>query len=155
MVDETYKSDALLRNGDEVDARMEQIQQILGHAAMRLLDRYALVAEWVRHAELKTPVSDQNVAKPRGGRPEGGITRAASGELPIPGKTPLGCRKYIVRAISIDAIWNESEVCGASCRVGQHPVLPPCYRLRAFAGSPARKGAGDYSASVSSTAQIA
>jgi hypothetical protein len=98
-----------LRNGDEVDARMEQIQKILGHAAMHLLDRYALVAEWVRHAEAKASVFDQIVAKPKGGRPEGGIRRAACGELPIPGKTLKGRYKYIERAIKIDGIWEEAK----------------------------------------------
>jgi hypothetical protein len=114
---EIATSHALLPNGDEVDARMEKIQTILGYAAMPLLDKYALVHEWVRHAELKAPVSDQSVAKPRGGRPEGGITRAANGELPIPGKTFLGRRKYIVRAISIDAIWDEAKSATRAARL--------------------------------------
>ena len=76
---------------------------------MRLLDRCALVAEWVGHAEAKASVYDQIVAKPQGGRPEGGIRRAASGELPIPGKTFLGRRKYIERAIKIDGIREEAK----------------------------------------------
>jgi hypothetical protein len=77
---DTPTSDAL-RNGDEVDARMEEIQKILGHAAMHLLNRCALVGEWVRHAEAMVGVSEQFVAKPKGGRPEGGIKRAARGEF--------------------------------------------------------------------------
>jgi hypothetical protein len=98
-----------LRNGDEAGVRMEEIQKTLGHAAMHLLERYALVAEWVRHAEAKASVFDRIVAKPQGGRPEGGIKRAASGELPIPGKTLLGRRKYIERAIKIDSMWEEAK----------------------------------------------
>jgi hypothetical protein len=105
---DTPASDAL-RNGDEADARMEQIQKILGHAAMHLLDRHGLVAEWVRHAEAKASILDQIVEKTKAGRPEGGITRAASGELPIPGKTLLGRRKYIERAIKIDGVWEEAK----------------------------------------------
>ena len=109
---------ALLRNGDEADARMEEIQQILGHAAMHLLDRYALVAEWVRHAEAKAAVFDQIVAKPKGGRPEGGIRRAARGELPIPGKTVKGRYKYIERAIKIDGIWEEAKSAARTAGLG-------------------------------------
>jgi hypothetical protein len=60
------------RNGDETDARMSEIVLILDHAAMRLLDKCALVAEWVGHAEAKASVFGQPVQKPQGGRPEGG-----------------------------------------------------------------------------------
>lgn len=35
------------------DARMEQIETILEHAAMPVLDKCALVHEWVQHAELQ------------------------------------------------------------------------------------------------------
>jgi hypothetical protein len=103
-------NNALLRNGDEVDVRMDEIQQVLGHAAMHLLDRCALVTEWVHHAEAKAAVFEQIVAKPQGGRPEGGIKRAARGELPIPGKTFNGRCKYIERALKIDSIWEEAKV---------------------------------------------
>jgi hypothetical protein len=95
-----------LRNGDEVDVRMEQIQQILGHAAMRLLDRCALVAEWVHHAEAKAAVFEQIVAKPKAGRPEGAIKRAARGELPIPGKTLVG------RCVSTSSVRSKSTASG-------------------------------------------
>ena len=71
-------------NGDESDARMAQIEEILGHAAMRLLEKCALVTEWVRHAEAKCSVFGHFVQKPQGGRPEGGVARAARA-LPVPG----------------------------------------------------------------------
>lgn len=45
---------------------------------------------------------------PKGGRPEGGIARAAR-ELPVPGKTVEGRRQYIRRAIKIAAIWDEAK----------------------------------------------
>jgi hypothetical protein len=66
-----------LPNGDEADSRMSQIKEILGHAAMRFLDKGELVAEWVRYAEAKLSVFGQIVPKPKGGRPEGGVARAA------------------------------------------------------------------------------
>jgi hypothetical protein len=95
-----------LPNGDEADSRMSQIKEILGHAAMRFLDKGELVAEWVRYAEAK--VSGQVVQKPQGGRPEGGITRAAR-ELPVPGKTEEARRKLIERAIKINTISPEAK----------------------------------------------
>jgi hypothetical protein len=95
---------------------MEEIEKTLGHAAMHVLDICGLVAEWVQHAELKASVVDQKVAEPQGGRPEGGITRAAK-ELPIPGKTLLGRRRYIERAIKINTIWEEAKVAARAARL--------------------------------------
>lgn len=106
-----------LRNGDEADARMEEIEKILDHAATQLLRKCELVAEWVRHAEAKVGLSDNVVAKPQGGRPESGITRAAR-ELPAPGKTFLGRRKYIERAIKIDSIWPEAKSAASTAGLG-------------------------------------
>jgi hypothetical protein len=44
-----------------------------------------VVAEWVRHAESNVSDYRHVVAKPLGGRPEGGVTRAAR-ELSVRGK---------------------------------------------------------------------
>jgi hypothetical protein len=96
-------------NGDESDARMAKIEEILGHAAMHLLEKCALVAEWVRYAEAKLSVSGHFVQKPGGGRPEGGVARAAR-ELPIPGKSIGARRKFIERALKISGIWPEAKV---------------------------------------------
>jgi hypothetical protein len=96
-------------NGDESDARMVQIEEILGHAAMRLLEKCALVAEWVHHAEAKSSVFRHFVQKPQGGRPEGGVARAAR-ELPIPGKSIGARRKFIERALKIDGMGPEAKV---------------------------------------------
>jgi hypothetical protein len=105
-----HSSDAIATdeepNVDEVDARMSEIVLILDHAAMRLLDKCALVAEWVGHTENRASVFRQLVQKPQGGRPEGGIARAAR-ELPIPGKSIGGRRKFIERAITINGMWPE------------------------------------------------
>jgi hypothetical protein len=38
-------------NGGDTDARMAKIEEVLGHAAIHLLAKCELVAEWVRHAE--------------------------------------------------------------------------------------------------------
>jgi hypothetical protein len=92
-------------NGDESDARMAEIKEILDTAGM-LLDRCSLIAEWVHHAETKLPVFGQVVRKPQGGRPEGGVARAAR-ELPVPGKSPEARRKFIERALKINTIWPE------------------------------------------------
>jgi hypothetical protein len=96
-------------NGDESDARMAQIEEILGHAAMRLLEKCALVAEWVRHAEAKLSVFGHFVQKPQGGRPESGVARAAR-ELPIPGKSIGARRKFIERALKIHGMEPEVKV---------------------------------------------
>jgi hypothetical protein len=97
------------RNGDNTDVRMEEIAKILTYAAMRKLEKYELVAEWVRYAEAQVSVFGQPVSKPQGGRPEGGVSRAAR-ELPVPGKTFGARRKFIVRAVDIDAIPPEAKV---------------------------------------------
>jgi hypothetical protein len=97
-----------LPNGDQSDARMDEIAKILGYTAMPKLDKYELVAEWVRIAEATFAVFGQNVHKPHGGRPEGGFSRAAR-ELPVPGKTFGAKRKSIVRAVEIDAISDDAK----------------------------------------------
>jgi hypothetical protein len=79
---------------------------ILDHAAMPHLPKCELVAEWVHHAEAKLPVFGQIVPKPKGGRPEGGVARAAR-ELPVPGKSPEARRKFIERALRIDGLWPD------------------------------------------------
>jgi hypothetical protein len=92
-------------NGDEVDSRMARIAEILGYAAMPLLEKCGLVAEWVHHAE--AAFSGQVVQKPKG-RPEGGLARAAR-ELPVPGKTPEARRQFVKRAIAIDGMRPEAK----------------------------------------------
>ena len=103
-------------SGDDVDSRMEKIKEVLGYAAMPTLEKYELVAEWVRYA---SKVSGQVVQKPHGGRPEGGIARAAR-ELPVPGKTPEARRQFIKRAIKIDSMWPEAK--SAARAAGLHNI---------------------------------
>lgn len=91
---------------DDVDARMATIKEILAFAGMPLLERYSLVAEWVHHAEAKLSVFGQHVHKPKGGRPEGGAAKA-SRELCVPGQTVGARRKFVERAVKINALRDE------------------------------------------------
>jgi hypothetical protein len=100
-------ADGAQSNGDEIDPRMTEIKKILGHAAMYLLDKCGLVAEWLHHAEAKLSILRQDVQK-SAGRPEGALTRAAR-ELPVPGSTPKARRKFIERALKIDGVWPEAK----------------------------------------------
>ena len=95
-------------NGDDADARMAKIEEILDHAATPHLEKCELIGEWVRHAEAKFSISGQVDQKPGAGRPEGGIARAAR-ELPLPGKSDDARRKFIQRAIDITCIWPEAK----------------------------------------------
>jgi hypothetical protein len=108
--------DGARSNGDESDARMAQIEEILDHAAMHLLEKCALVAEWVHHAEAKVWVFGQVDQKPEGGRPEGGIARAARA-LPVPGKTTEARRKFVERALKIDGMWPEAKVAAKEAKL--------------------------------------
>jgi hypothetical protein len=103
-------------DGDESDARMAEIEVILDHAAIPHLEKCGLVAEWVRHAEAKASVYGQFVQKPGGGRPEGGVARAARA-LPVPGKSTEARRKFIERALKIDGIWQEVKVAVRAARL--------------------------------------
>ena len=102
--DQTKSTDT----ASEIDARMAKIQEILAFAGMSLLERASLVAEWVRYAEAKISVSGQLVQKTKGGRPEGGIARAAR-ELRVPGKTEEARRKFVERAVKINTLWDETK----------------------------------------------
>jgi hypothetical protein len=105
-----------LSNGDESDARMAEIEVILDHAAMPHLGKCELVAEWVQHAEVKVGVFGQVDHKPGGGRPEGGIARAARA-LTLPGKTTEARRKFVERAVKINTIWPEVKVAARGARL--------------------------------------
>jgi hypothetical protein len=108
--------DRAQQNGDETDGRMAEIEVILDHAAMHLLEKCSLVAEWVHIADASISVFGQFDQKPQGGRPEGGIARAARA-LPVPGKTTEARRKFIERAIKINCIWPEAKVAARTARL--------------------------------------
>ena len=101
---------------DDTGGRMEAIAEILKHRAMHLLDECALLAEWVGHVQERISDDGQVVTKPKGGRPEGGVTRAAD-ELPVPGKTFGARRQYIVRALKIDGIREEAKVAAREAKL--------------------------------------
>jgi hypothetical protein len=103
------EADRVLPNRDEHDVRMAEIAEIFDHVATPLLERCALVAEWVHHAELKLQSRGQLDQKPLGGRPEGGILWAAR-ELRLPGKTVEARRQLIRRAITINTLSPEIKV---------------------------------------------
>ena len=65
---------------DDVEARLWTISENLHRTELTVLDRSEQIAEWIRLTAER--VSRQLVAKPQGGRPEGGV-RAAARELDI------------------------------------------------------------------------
>ena len=71
------------------------IAENLHRAELTVQERAEHVAEWVRLTE---KVSPQVGAKPQGGRPEGGIRRAAR-ELPVPGETEKAREQAVSRAV--------------------------------------------------------
>jgi hypothetical protein len=105
---------------------MARIEEMLGHAAMRLLEKSALIAEWVTHAEAKLSSNGQVVWNREGGRPEGGVARA-SRVLRLPGKKPEARRKFIERALKIDGIRPEAK--SAAQAGGLDNVHPRCSAL--------------------------
>ena len=69
-------------------ARQWEIAENLYRARLTALEEAKHMAEWVRLVADPESVSRQDVAKPKGGRPEGAITKAAR-MLPIKGKMLL------------------------------------------------------------------
>jgi len=111
--------DRALPNGDEHDVRMAEIAEVFDHAATPLLERCALLAEWVHHAEAKLQSRGQLEQKPHGGRPVGGILWAAR-ELHLPGTTVEARRQFIRRAITISTLWPETRAAVREARLDQN-----------------------------------
>ena len=95
-------------NCTEAQARRWEIAENLYRARLTALEEAKHIAEWVRLIAERKQVSRQNVAKPKGGRPEGAITKAAR-KLPIKGKTEKARRKRIERGLKIASISPEGE----------------------------------------------
>ena len=93
----------------EVEARLWEAMENLYRAELTALEEAEHQAECVRLIAKREKVSRQNVAKPKGGRPEGAIAKAAR-ELPLKGKTQQARRKAIERGIKIAAISSEAKV---------------------------------------------
>jgi ParB family chromosome partitioning protein len=62
--------------GDEAEAEMWEIAENLHRADLTALQRDEQIARWIELSEAMQ-VSPQVVAKPKGGRPDGGVRRAA------------------------------------------------------------------------------
>ena len=92
----------------EAQARQWEIAENLYRAELTALEEAKHIAEWVRLIAERTEVSRQNVAKPKGGRPEGAISKAARA-LPIKGKTQKARRKRIERRLKIASMLPEAE----------------------------------------------
>jgi ParB/RepB/Spo0J family partition protein len=89
-------------------ARQWEIAENLYRAHLTALEEAKHIAEWVRLVADPESVSRQDVAKPKGGRPEGAITKAAR-TLPIKGKTQKARRKAIERGLKIAFMSPEGE----------------------------------------------
>jgi hypothetical protein len=94
-------------SADKIDARLAEIEEILRHAGLAVLDKAALVAEWVKTSD-RCNNSGQDVQEHTVGRPRGGIAQAAR-VLCVPGKTEEARRKFIEREMKIDAISSDAK----------------------------------------------
>jgi ParB-like chromosome segregation protein Spo0J len=92
----------------DAQARQWEIAENLYRAHLTALEEAKHMAEWVRLVANSESVSRQDVAKPKGGRPEGAITKAAR-MLPIKGKTEKARRKTIERGLKIASLSPEGE----------------------------------------------
>ena len=101
----------------DAQARQWEIAENLYRARLTALEEAKHMAEWVRLVADPESVSRQDVAKPKGGRPEGAITKAAR-MLPIKGKTEKARRKTIERGLKIASMSPEGEA--AAKKAGLH-----------------------------------
>ncbi len=92
------KIECIVRDCDEIDARLWEIAENLHRADLTALERADQIAEWTKLIGEK--VLRQLDAKPQGGRPEGGV-RAASRELGI--SEPDARRAVKVASLSDEA----------------------------------------------------
>lgn len=88
--------DCIVMGGDDTDARLVEITENLQRRELTVLEHDEHVAELVQLLGLKR-VSGQDDQKPKGGRPEGGISLAAR-QLSVLGDTDEARRKVIERA---------------------------------------------------------
>jgi hypothetical protein len=93
----------------EAEARLWEAMENLYRTELTVLEQAEHQAECVRLIAERESVSRQNVAKPKDGRPEGAIAKAAR-ELPMKGKTQQARRKAIERGLKIAAISSEAKV---------------------------------------------
>ena len=89
-------------------ARQWEIAENLYRAHLTPLEEAKHMAAWMQLVADPESVSRRDVANPKGGRPEGAITKAAR-TLPIKGKTQGARRKRIERLLPLASIFPESE----------------------------------------------
>jgi hypothetical protein len=104
----------------EVEARLWEAMENLYRGELTALEQAEHQAECVRQIAKRDAVSRQNVAKPKGGRPEGAIAKAAR-ELPMKGKTQQARRKAIERGIKIAAISSEAKAAVKKSALDDNP----------------------------------
>jgi len=98
---------AIFFKGDHRRARLVTIEENLFRQDLTVLERAEQYAEWFRIAQ-QLEVSGQDVRKPKGGRPEGGVSKLAR-ELPISGKTVEARRKTMERSKAIAGIFPKTK----------------------------------------------
>lgn len=92
----------VIENDDEKAARMWEIAENLHRAELTALERDEHVSEWIRLAEKKAEeVFGQIDHKPQGGRPEGGVSKAAR-------ELNLG-RKDAERAVKVASLSHNAK----------------------------------------------
>lgn len=110
---------AEIMEGDDIEARLWEIAGLLHRANLTALEEAERLAEWVRLTEGREPVYGQKVHKPKGGRPEGGVAKAAR-QLPVKGKTQDARRKRIERAIIVAAMSPEAKAAVRKAGLDDH-----------------------------------
>ena len=110
---------AEIMEGDDIEARLWEIAGLLHRANLTAFEEAERLAEWVRLTEGREPVSGQKVQKPKGGRPQSGVAKAAR-QLPVKGKTQEARRKRIERAIKIAAISSEAKAAIRKAGLDEH-----------------------------------
>jgi ParB family transcriptional regulator, chromosome partitioning protein len=104
----------------DVEARLWEATENLYRGELTALEEAEHQAECVRLIVEREVVSRQNVAKPKGGRPEGAIAKAAR-DLPIKGKTQQARRKAIERGLKIAAISSEAKAAVTKAGLDDNP----------------------------------
>jgi ParB/RepB/Spo0J family partition protein len=92
----------------DAQAHQWELAENLFRAHLTSLEEANHMAAYIRHVADPESVSRRNVANPKGGRPEGAITKAAR-TLPIKGKTEGARRKRIERLLTIASMLPESQ----------------------------------------------
>jgi phosphoserine phosphatase len=127
----------------EVEARLWEAMENLYRAELTALEEAEHQAKCVHLIVEREAVSRQNVAKAKGGRPEGAIAKAAR-ELPMKGKTQQARRKAIERGIKIAAISPEAKVAVREAGLGLDDDRTALREIAKVERGTAPEGPGDH-----------